>query len=527
VPPADELRKSGAEMPLDEAPSDRQATSHLPDAVSFFRIPSRLEIQIASTVPAICKETLFQADEFGTPVSPGFGTGEMRRPDPWRTRDEVARAHGMAVGFTLGLVFAWLPRASYGQEGLPQPWNAPRWELAHPSDQRSITLTDWAARLVEALGLAASLPLGHDADDLYSLLCPDRVEREIRADGRSFHTRHPFQISLDGPRSSDSPGVLRLAFAAPATAPYTLKVRGEGAARWYADHQSVGIIDPTLLGEDIAGSLIPLSQGPHQLEARLAPGARVERVELVAQRRLCIAPAEGWRGDRVLRFGDKARTLVQAFGLEGRLPVEKEMRVVEGEHFLRAGAGGIRTTRRLAVPASADAWAAAREGPTEFSYRVALSTPGLFSILARIHGGERQIWTIDGRYATRIFPPPEASAFAWVEVATIPLAAGEHAIRALLPDGAGVDVMQLLRRRTDDEDYLRILAEVGLEEGAASEPVTAEDADSNLRGRAFQSLTENFLVRDSGAAGDRLALVEHELEQLFTRPLSPVLPADL
>lgn len=40
---------------------------------------------------------------------------------------------------------------------------------------------------------------------------------------------------------------------APATALYTLKVRGEGAGRWHADHQSLGIVDPTLLGEDLSG----------------------------------------------------------------------------------------------------------------------------------------------------------------------------------------------------------------------------------------------------------------------------------
>jgi hypothetical protein len=219
--------------------------------------------------------------------------------------------------------------------------------------------------------------------------------------------------------------------------------------------------------------------------------------------------------------------MVQALDLQKRLPVEEEMRVIEGEHFIQAGAGGVRTSQRLAVPASADAWATAREGPTQFTYRVALPTPGLFSILARVHGGERQIWTVDERYATRAFPPPESSGFAWIEVATIPLAAGEHTIRALLAPGAGVDVMQLLRRRTGDEDYLRILEDMGLEEGAASEHVTVEDAARNLGSDLFRSLTANFLARDSGAADDRLALVERELEQLFTRPLSPLLPADL
>jgi hypothetical protein len=431
------------------------------------------------------------------------------------------------MGVVLGLWLAWLPLASSGQEGLPEPWDAPWGELVSAPDQRVVTSPDWAGHLVEALGLAGSLPLGHGADDLYSLLCPDLAEQEIQAGVSGASPRPPFQVVVKNPGSAGSPGTLRLAFAAPATALYTIKVHGEGAARWYADRQSIGIVDPTLLGEDLAGTLIPLSRGPHELDARLAPGARVDQVELVAQRRLCIAPADGWHGHGELTFGDKARTLVQAFGLQGRLPVEEESQVIEGEHFLRAGSGGMRTSQPLAVPASADAWATAGEEPTEFTYRFAPSTSGLFSIVARVHGGDRQIWTVDDRYTARIFPPPEAGGFAWTEVATIPLSAGEHVIQALLAPGAGVDVVQLLRRRTDDEDYLRILEDLGLEEGGALERVTEQAAARNLGSDVFRSLTANFIARDPGAAGDRLALVEHELEQLFTRPLSPVLPADL
>lgn len=439
----------------------------------------------------------------------------------------MGRTHGIAAGVALGLLLAFLPQPGFGQDGLPLPWNAPRGELAPVHDARVLTHADWAARLVDALGLAESLPLDHLEDDLFSLLCPDRAERDVQAGGRSVPTRPPFHVVLENPTSGGSAEPLRLVFAAPASALYTLRVHGVGAGRWYADRKQVGIVDATLLGQDIAGLAIPLGKGPHELEAHLAPGARVSRIELEAERTLCIAPAEGWQAQRNLTFGDKARTLVQAFGLLTRLPVEEEIEVIEGEQFHTASASGMRTNMRLAVPASADAWAIAGGKSTEFSYRVSLSSPGLFSILARIHGDERQIWSVDGRYAARIFPPPQASDFAWTEIATIPLAAGKHVIRALVPPGAGVDVVQLVRRRTGDEDFLRILEAMGLEEGAALEPVSVAAATRNLRSDVFELFTAKLLERDSGAAHDRLALVEHELEQLFTRPLSPVLPPDL
>ena len=104
-------------------------------------------------------------------------------------------------------------------------------------------------------------------------------------------------------------------------------------------------------------------------------------------------------------------------------------------------------------------------------------------------------------------------------------------------DGASSDRLKVdsktavVRRATANSDTvyvdLRILEAMGLEEGAALERVTVEDAARNLGSDVFRLLAASFLARDSGAADDRLALVEHELEQLFTRPLSPVLPPDL
>jgi hypothetical protein len=103
------------------------------------------------------------------------------------------------LGFALGLLLAWLPQPSSGQEGFPEPWNAPWGELVPAPDRRVVTPPEWAARLVEALGLAGSLPLDHDADDLYSLLCPDLAEPETTPERIS---RPPNSISRASIRSS-------------------------------------------------------------------------------------------------------------------------------------------------------------------------------------------------------------------------------------------------------------------------------------------------------------------------------------
>jgi hypothetical protein len=58
--------------------------------------------------------------------------------------------------------------------------------------------------------------------------------------------------------------------------------------------------------------------------------------------------------------------------------------------------------------------------------------------------------------------------------------------------------------------------------------VTRGEADANLANPNFRPLAEGFLARLAGSGGDEpLALVEVELETLYSRPLSPTLPPDL
>ena len=250
-------------------------------------------------------------------------------------------------------------------------------------------------------------------------------------------------------------------------------------------------------------------------------------MELTAFRPLCVAPAGGWGGDEPLHFGGKARTLVSAFGREGRLPREGEPLAIEGEAFEGGDARTRRTARRVAEPASGGEWALVEGGPAELAWRFTLPEPGLFSVVARLHGGKRQLWSLDDRMEVRVSPDGGSRGFQWSEVATLPLDAGEHVLRALVADGSGVDLVHLVRRRTRDEDYLRILDELGFAEGAAGQPVSAAAADANLANPGFRLLTANLLNRIGGMPGDPLAVLAEQLDEHYRRPLSPLLPADL
>lgn len=392
---------------------------------------------------------------------------------------------------------------------------------------RLVREDQWAAALADALGLGAVLPAQHRADDVFGLLCADRAELVDEA-GRRVPARAPLRVAATLPARRDAHAPQRAVVSIPATALYQIAVQGVGPQRWSVDGRAVGHVDPSALGVGHLPAVLPLAAGPHELAVTVTPRTRAERVEVTAFRPICIAPADGWRAERALSYGAKARTLVHAMRLETRLPLVGEAIAIEGERYARAtGTGGF-TNRRLALPASGDAWATAADGPSEFGYRVRLPEPGLYTLLARVHGRSPQIWSVDGRYRLTLSPEADGGDFTWTHVFTLPLGAGEHVLRALLPRGAGVDLLRMQRRRSSDGDYLAVLDEAGFREGAPDQPVTTSAARANLEHPFFVARADAFLPELASAFdGEPLALVERELEDLYSRPLSPMLPPEL
>lgn len=386
---------------------------------------------------------------------------------------------------------------------------------------------EWAAQLARALDIDPVLPAGSGDRDLFSLLCPDAAELETDANARTVPARRPLRVVVEDVRGK--PGEpLRVVVKAPATALYALTVRGAGAQRWSIDRRVLGHVDASPLGMAQVPAVVPLSAGPHELAAELGRGARVDRVELTAHRSLCIAPAGGWEAERPLTYGAKARTLVRAFGLERRLPDDGEPVLLEGERYARATDFGSRTNRRLDRPASGAGWATASGHSAEFTWRLRLDEPGLFAVLARVHGSGPQLWSLDGRYRVALHPTTGPRGLAWQHVATLPLRAGEHAIRALVPRDAGIDAIRLVRKRARDADYVDVLRELGLEEGAPDGYVTRSAARANLSHPTSTRVLASFLARQSGQVpDDGMAVLEYELDELYNRALSPVLPPEL
>ncbi len=380
----------------------------------------------------------------------------------------------------------------------------PRLERFRPAEpprvsERVIEQGEWASELVFALGLSEALPEDHDETDLFGLLCAEQSENTLGPGGRMIPSDAPYRVSMQPPHSRGPNEPVRMIVSLPATALYALTVNGVGAQRWSVDRRPIGHLNASKLGVAQAPRVIPLRAGPHELSVFMAPDARIDRVELAAYRPLCIAPAEGWSPRRPLTFAAGARTLVSALGLERRLPVDGSPILVEGEGFVSASAWGGRTNRTLSVPASGGAWAIAVDSPAEFAYRAELPEPGVYSLLARIHGSGSEIWSIDGHYRVTVHPDAEAGSLQWAHVMTRHLDQGEHTVHALIPRGSGIDTLRWVKRRDSDSDYIAVLRDAGFREiGVPSQPVTQTAAYASLSNPLFTEISGRLLGRLAG-----------------------------
>jgi hypothetical protein len=430
---------------------------------------------------------------------------------------------GLGGGLALALL---LPAAPPGAEPLD---SLALLKATPTSSEVIIGEAEWAAQLVDLLHLERVLPEEPDEADLFSLLCPEQAEFELVEGGRRLPTDESFRVAVEAPRPRTPFGPVRFTVSVPGTALYQLTAEGVGLQRWVIDGRPVGHLDLSPLGVAQANAIVPLREGPHEVSAYLAPQARVDRVELVAYRALCVAPADGWKAERPLRYGAMARTIVRAFDFDQTLPARKQEKLrIEGERFDEASAGGERSTRRLTEEASGGAWAAAVSSPATFTWTFRLEEPRVVSLEALTHGVLPQIWSVDGRYRVTLHPESAPGGFSWNHVLTVPLASGQHSLRALVSRGSGVDAIRVIPRRASDADYIRALEGLGFRGGAPEERVPRSVAYDALSSPGFRELAGGFRLRLEGVpAGRPLVLVEDDPDPFTSRPLAPLLPAEL
>jgi hypothetical protein len=167
----------------------------------------------------------------------------------------------------------------------------------------------------------------------------------------------------------------------------------------------------------------------------------------------------------------------------------------------------------------------------EFSWELRLEKPRVVSLVARTAGSAPQLWSVDGRYRVMVQPEQVRGSFSWNPIATLPLPAGEHVIRAHVARGSGVDVVRVVHHASSDADHLRVVQALGLPVGAPDSPVPRSVAEQSLRRPLVLELAAGLRRRLDGsrAAEGVVVLAETDPEPDFAgpRPLSPVLPSEL
>jgi len=397
-------------------------------------------------------------------------------------------------------------------------------EASH--SQRIVFQHEWAIHLATVLGLSPVLSEQTSPTEVFGLLCAEQVERSIEAGGRQLPLGSAYRVVVDAPRGRGPQDPVRIVVSLPAPAIYMLSVEGTGLQRWSVNRRPVGHFDPSALGVAQGTVVLPLRGGPHEISGILGRSSRVDRVELAAYRPLCIAPSRGWSLERPLTYADKARTLVAALGIEQRLPAAGEPVLIEAESFVDSSAWGARTNRALGDEEFSGMWVTALGSPAEFTYRFRNAEPGVFSLDARLHGAGPQLWAVDGRYRVTVIPGEGSQEFAWTPVMTLSLPAGEHVIRALLPQDAGLDVIRVQPRKSGDGNYLTLIEEAGFWGGAPGAYVTRASAFHALSNPTLAEHANHFLDHLVDAE-DPVFLVESNLDDLYAHPLSPVLPPEL
>ena len=150
-----------------------------------------------------------------------------------------------------------------------------------------------------------------------------------------------------------------------------------------------------------------------------------------------------------------------------------------------------------------------------------------------MRGDAPQVWSIDGRYRIVLHPQGRAGAFTWNFLATLPLAAGTHAIRSLVARTAGIDVIRLVPRRASDSDYVTLVETLGLAVSAPGRLVTRARADADLSHPVFlhgvsEGAGANRLVRGVKTRRPDAPLPPGaDNRPLGPMPLPPVAPSEI
>jgi len=428
--------------------------------------------------------------------------------------------------------------------------------LPRAGGQMIITQGEWAKELGRGLGLDKEMPPEAESERYIAVLGSKgyrRVEGEdFQESSPGLEVRTSTDYGLPSRKKwmeAEKNGWLKYRFETPVRRPYTLRARVRGDIQfWSVDGKGSVLVIPKNNLEWIEVGEFTLEAGEHEVTVSVPSGGGVDVFELVTGAVTAIEPPGGYQPSEPLTFADKATTMIRALGLENQLPIDEGFYlIIEAERFERAeGKFDISKDPRPGR-ASEEKWLKADEVVSSF-YTFEVPERGMYSIYARGFGGRRETWTIDEGKETVMITPPATDKFAWYPVTTSLLDTGPHSIEAELKGGTGSDVIMIVRRRAGPGNYLQLLSDLGLSEGALPGKKTDEEkrryqlyrkieAEDYLKaeGKVEKSAEERYGIPSDRewvkpAAGKAVFRYEVELKEdgmysLYARDFGPYLIA--
>ncbi len=341
--------------------------------------------------------------------------------------------------------------------------------------ENPITQGEWAVYLARGLGLEEALSEETPADRIISILGQGGYQR---IEGEDYREAADTLRKVDAPEAviasrrqwleaGKASGLARYRFELPVGRTAVIRARARGGPQfWSVDEGGSVMITP---GEQLdwrdVGSF-NLAAGEHEVTVAISPGGALDLFELVGGGSPPIEPVGGFKLLAPLTYGDKAVTIVRALDLENELPIDGGFYLIREAELYDQGSGGFRISQdREPGPASRDEWVEPEE-TVRVLYIFELPESGLYSFFSRGFGPADKEWTIDLGTAKAIRRPDDLQKFGWQPMITAFLEAGPHTLEARISEGNGFDVFQVLRRRAGAGDYLQLLSDFGLQEGA-------------------------------------------------------------
>lgn len=349
----------------------------------------------------------------------------------------------------------------------------------------AITQGEWASYLAEGTGLKESLPPSAGKEDYIRALSQGGY---LRKEGEDYSEASAGAAAAGAPdgslslgrwaRAGKEPGKVTYRVTIPLEKSYLLRARVSGKEQfWSIDGgDPIKVRPEESLDWETVSDRIDLKPGEHLITVDLPAEGGIDVLEFITSSAPPIAPSGGFAPAAPLNFAEKAESLARVLNWEQFLPVDAEpCRIWEAESYASSrGPVEVRETRDHGKP-SENRWIIPASDPSVVTYYISVLRDGLYSLQGRFWGDTDNILSLEIDQHRVAFRPENPNRFGWITIDTVPLNSGGHRIDVELKPGTGADAFQLLKHRAGAEDYLILLADKGVAEGAFAFSVVEQD----------------------------------------------------